>query len=365
MPQPDSARRRALQPAFDLARRQVETGTVPFAILGVAGAGGVVRLEAFGDARGHRVGTDAICQLASITKSITAIGVLQLVEEGSITLEQEINAWAPELCNRAWQPITPWHVLTHTTGIDDVDLESILRHRQDREDLLRHLRARSQVAAPGSRFHYVSFTFDLLVEALARRTGEPYEAALRRRVLEPLGMAATSFDPAVHAELAPRAAPLTMALPDGTFMDDDGLVAAYASLHLAGGGLWSSAEDLLRLGRAMLRRGELDGARVLSPAFVDLMTREVTVPGAWRVGGLGSNEDPLHADHYALGWGKPGVASPSSSSAFGHGGVSGTRLWIDPALDLAYVFLSGAWGMSREPIDVVEAAIYAGLSSIA
>jgi len=61
----------------------------------------------------------------------------------------------------------------------------------------------------------------------------------------------------------------------------------------------------------------------------------------------------------------PGVASPGSPSAFGHGGVSGTRLWIDPALDLAYVYLSGAWGMSREPIDVVEAAIYAGLSSIA
>ena len=132
---------------------------------------------------------------------------------------------------------------------------------------------------PGTRFHYVSFTFDLLVEALARRTGDPYEAALRRRVLEPLGMAATTFDPGVHAELASRAAPLTMALADGTFLDDDGLVAAYASLHLAGGGLWSSADDLLRLGRAMLRRGELDGTRVLSPAFVDLMTREVTVPG--------------------------------------------------------------------------------------
>ena len=177
-------------------------------------------------------------------------------------------------------------------------------------------------------------------------------------------MAATTFDPAADG-LADRVAPLAMALPDGTFADDPGLLAAYAALHLAGGGLWSSAEDLLRLGRAMLRRGELDGSRVLSPAYVDLMTREVTVPGTSRVSGLGSNADPLRADHYALGWGKPGVASIGSPSAFGHGGVSGTRLWIDPSLDLAYVYLSGAWGMSREPIDVVEAAIYAGLSSIA
>jgi CubicO group peptidase (beta-lactamase class C family) len=364
MPPTDSARRRALQPAFDVARAQVESGAVPFAILGIAGADGVVRLEAFGEGGGRRIGTDAVCQLASITKSVTAIGVLQLVEAGTITLEQPINGWAPALVNEAWAPITPWHVLTHTTGIDDVDLESILRHGQGRDDLLRHLRAMSQATPPGSRFHYVSFTFDLLVEAIAVRTSEPYEAALRRRVLEPLGMAATTFDPVADG-LTDRIAPLAMALPDGTFADDPGLLAAYSALHLAGGGLWSSAEDLLRLGRSMLRLGELDGARVLSPAYVDLMTREVTVPAASRVDGLGSNADPLRADHYALGWGKPGVASIGSPSAFGHGGVSGTRLWIDPSLDLAYVYLSGAWGMSREPIDVVEAAIYAGLSSLA
>jgi CubicO group peptidase (beta-lactamase class C family) len=153
--------------------------------------------------------------------------------------------------------------------------------------------------------------------------------------------------------------------PDGSCADNPGLVAAFTALHLAGGGLWSSAEDLLRLGRAMLRDGELDGVRVLSPAFVRLMTTEVTVPGRSRVEGLGWHEDPLRADHYALGWGKPGVASLGSPSAFGHGGVSGTRLWIDPELGLAYVYLSGCWDMPREPIDTVEAAIYAGVSSLA
>ena len=364
MSQPDSARRRALQPAFDLASAQVDAGTVPFVILGVAGADGIVRLEAFGDAGGRRIGTDAVCQLASITKSITAVGVMQLVEAGTITLDQEINAWAPALCNPAWAPITTWHVLSHTTGIDEVDLESLLRHRQGRDDLLRHLRAKPQIDPPGTRFRYVSFTFDLLVDSIALRTGEPYETALRRRVLEPLGMGATTFDPLAVDELAGRVAPLAMALPDGTFMHDPELVAAYSSLHLSGGGLWSSAEDLLRFGRAMLRRGELDGTRLLSPAYVDLMTREVTVRRTSRVAGLGSNADPLAAHHYALGWGKPGVASIGARSAFGHGGVSGTRLWIDPTLDLVYVYLSGGWGMSREPIDVVEAAIYAGLSSI-
>jgi CubicO group peptidase (beta-lactamase class C family) len=95
------------------------------------------------------------------------------------------------------------------------------------------------------------------------------------------------------------------------------------------------------------------------------MTTEVTVPGRARHAGLGVHDDPLRADHYALGWGKPGVASIGTPEAFGHGGASGTRLWIDPGLDLVYVYLSGVWGMAREPIDVVEAAIYAGLSSLA
>lgn len=360
----DSGLRRALQPAFDLASRQVETGRVPFAILGVAHRDGVVRLEAFGAPGGARIGTDAVCLLASITKPLTAISVLQLVEDGTITLEEPIGRWAPELVNPAWAPITAWHVLSHTTGIDDVDLESILMHGQGREDLLHHLRAKAQVTPPGSRFHYVSFSFDLLVEALARHTAEAYESALGRRVLQPLGMVSTVFDPTADDAIAVRAAPVAMQQSDGTFIGNAGLVSAFTSLHLAGGGLWSSAEDLLRLGRAMLRDGELDGGRVLSPAFMRLMTTEVTVPARSRVAGLGAHEDPLRADHYALGWGKPGVASLGSPSAFGHGGVSGTRLWIDPELDLAYVYLSGCWGMPREPIDTVEAAVYAGVSAL-
>ena len=126
-------------------------------------------------------------------------------------------------------------------------------------------------------------------------------------------------------------------------------------LHLAGGGLWSRAEDVLRFGRAILRRGELDGVRVLSPAFVDLMTREVTVNG------LGAATDVLRAEHYAVGWGKPGVASPASPSAFGHGGATGTRLWVDPAHDLVFVYLTGVWEMPHTPINAVHDAVYAAL----
>ncbi len=105
----------------------------------------------------------------------------------------------------------------------------------------------------------------------------------------------------------------------------------------------------------MLRGGELDGARVLSPAFVDLMTREVTVDG------LGAAEDVLHGEHYAIGWGKPGPASPASASAFGHGGATGTRLWVDPAHDLVFLYLTGVWELGPVPINAVLNAVYAAL----
>ena len=115
------------------------------------------------------------------------------------------------------------------------------------------------------------------------------------------------------------------------------LVDAFIAMAMPGAALWGSAPDLLRFGRAMLRGGELDGVRVLPPAFVDLMARETTVDG------IGRTDDPVTAEHYALGWGKPGVASPADPSSFAHGGITGTRLWIDPANDLVFVYLTGVW----------------------
>ncbi len=355
-------RGRALQPAFDLARSQVESGTVPFVVLGVAGAEGVIRVEAVSSPDGPRIGTDAVCLLASITKPIVATAVLQQVEAGLVTLGGDVAAWVPDLVNPDWAPVTPWHILSHTSGIDDVDVEVVMRGDGGRADLLRRLSRTRQMTRPGTTYHYASAPYDLLAEAIARRAGEPFETLLARTLLGPLGMTSTTFDPRTDPVLAGRAAPIAVGGLEGhPTPQDPELVGAFTDLHLCGGGLWSSAADLLRFGRAMLRGGELDGVRVLSPAMLALMTREVTAPvGA--PGGIGWKADPLQADHYALGWGTPRADTIASPRAFGHGGVSGTRLWIDPAYDLAYVYLTGSWGLPTAPIDAVQAAIYTALS---
>jgi CubicO group peptidase (beta-lactamase class C family) len=358
-----SARRRALQPAFDIARAQAADGTAPFVILGVADAEGIIRLEAFTAGDRPRIGTDAICLLASITKPIVATAVLRQVEAGRIDLATPLGAWAPDLLNPGWAPVTAWHVLTHTSGIGDIDLEAILRHGAGRADMLRHIAKVDQRTPPGATFHYASFPFDVLAEAIGHELGRPFEDVIRDELLAPLGMIDTTFDPGSDPRLAGRAAPIIVGGWEGaTSAEDPGLVAAFTQLHLMGGGLWSTAPDLLRFGRAMLRQGELDGVRILSPAFVDLMTREVTAPRGVTWGGLGVAPDPQQSSHYAIGWGKPGVNGPASERAFGHGGVSGTRLWIDPAYDLVYVYLTGRWGLPLAPIDAVEHAVYAALS---
>jgi CubicO group peptidase (beta-lactamase class C family) len=351
----------ALDRAFDVAAGRVTDGTIPFVILGVANAAGIVRLDATPPLDGPRIGTGAVCLLASITKPIVATATMRLAQEGRFGLGVPLSTWLPELrTGDGRETITAWHVMTHTTGLVDGDLEALLRQGLDRAG--RHARTFAQPLStpPGSRFAYMTFTWDLLAEALERALGRPLEAILHETVLDPLGMTDTTFDPG--PDRAGRLAPITIGEWDGTRLTgtEDPLVAAgmrarFTALRLAGGGLWSTAGDLLRLGRAMLREGELDGQRILAPAFWRLATREVTVNG------LGVAADRLVDEHYAIGWGKPGPTSPASPSAFGHGGASGTRLWVDPAHDLVVVYLSGSWGLPSQVMDETVGAVYAAV----
>jgi CubicO group peptidase (beta-lactamase class C family) len=349
---------RTLQPAFDVAARSVEAGDVPFLILGVADAEHPGRIEAFSAAHGSRIGANAVCLLASITKPIFATFVLRLVQAGRFSLNTPLARWLPELDAAGLAPFTAWHVLTHTTGIADIELAKLLLGGGDRAELVRRTIAAGQGWGPGSRFLYATFTFDLLAEAIERALDRPWEELLHEEILDPLGMIDTTFD---LASTGARRAPVEVGswddalqpIPPGIAPED--VVTAYSSLHLAGGGLWSSARDLVRFGRAMLRGGELDGVRILGRPLLELMTREVTVDG------LGDTGDRLTHEHYAIGWGKPGAANPASPLAFLHGGVSGTRLLVDPGHDLVLVALSGKWGGSSETLDRVVMAGYGSI----
>ena len=314
----------------------------------------MIRLESFGPLEGPRVGVDAVCLLASVTKPIVATAILREVEAGRLDLVEPLSASVPGLDRPDVTPFSTWHVLSHTSGLGDVDVEALLLEGGGRAELLRRAAAMPQETPPGSAFRYASTT--------VRPPGRgPRAAASAGRSTTSCARTSWSRSGWRGRRSIPRAgrgppARAGPGRPRGAGRRPGGdAPRRYTRLRLAGGGLWSTADDVLRFGRAILRRGELDGVRVLSPAFVDLMTREVTVNG------LGAATDVLRAEHYALGWGKPGVASPASPSSFGHGGATGTRLWVDPAHDLVFLYLSGVWEMAHAPINAVHDAVYAAL----
>ncbi len=91
-----------------------------------------MRLDAFDRGEGPRIGTNAVCLLASITKPIVATAVMRLAQEGRFSLTAPLNRWLPELDAAGIAPFTAWHVLTHTTGFPDIDLVTMLSHGGDR-----------------------------------------------------------------------------------------------------------------------------------------------------------------------------------------------------------------------------------------
>lgn len=348
----------ALGVPFATVRAQLAEGTVPFAILGVANAAGTIRLETMAAPGSVPVPLDAPCLIASITKPIVATVAMRLHAEGRFLLEAPLAWWIPELATPAARALTGWHVLTHTSGMDDTWLERIMAEGIEKEDLLTRFLGAPLGAPVGSRYAYASITFDLLALAIERALGTPFTAILRETVLDPLGMTRTSWEPDPG-----QAVPFEVQTWLDEWTPGPRLHRATAEaqrqrlvrLRLAGAGLHSTADDLLRFGRAFLRRGELDGRRILGPTFVDLMTREVTRDG------IGRADDRFLDAHYAIGWAKPGRTDPFSSTAFQHAGATGTRIVVDPAHDLVIVYLTGVWGLPWEVLDAPILGIYAAL----
>jgi CubicO group peptidase (beta-lactamase class C family) len=347
-----------LDAAFSLVARQVADGRTTYAGLAVRRSSGVVRSDAV-----HRDGhldPAPRTAIASITKPIAATAVLQLVEAGQLVLNEPISTWIPRFRpappagdGAPSEPITPWHVLTHTAGLTDAPDDFFLTAPPNRAAMVERLLTAPLRFRPGTAYAYTSDSFYLLSELIERISGIPYPDFVRDRILRPLGMAATTFVP---TDPGPAALPLEGAFgPAGAPRDE--MFAYFVSLAMPGGGLWSTPDDVATFGRAMLNGGRLEpqGARLLGRPFVDLMTRHHTTG----LVELGTTQPPA----YGLGWGRPGLGrgTPSSRSAFSHGGASGSMLIVDPTNDLVVVYLRNDWGVSSLLTNEAIQAVYGAL----
>jgi CubicO group peptidase (beta-lactamase class C family) len=364
--------RRIIAPATEAVR----SAAIPSAVVAWARSSGTVAMEAIPGPAEKRVREDSIFFLASLTKPIVAVSVLVLVEHGLVDLHAPIQRYVPEFRGPDKAGVTAWHVLTHTSGIEDIDPDVIRRERPSAAAMLAKVCATPLRFEPGTRYEYCSDSFYLLSEMVARLTGLPYPQALRRSLLEPLGMRDTTFDPR-HARSRIVG---VHGIPIGNRIMRELILRYLAKAALPGGGLWGTAHDLLRFGRSLLPAAT-GVPRLLARETVELMTREHT-QGILEHTPDGTTRDP----HYALGWGKPlpsgevpaavappptdtpiasTVTVPASPRAFTHGGASGARLWVDPDHDLVFVFLTNLWGVDDGPMFATLREVYRSLDRAA
>jgi CubicO group peptidase (beta-lactamase class C family) len=353
-----------LTAAWESVAAAVRDGAVPSAVMGVADASGTLEVRAFPGPAEPTLTTDSLFFLASVTKPIVATAVMQLVDEGRLDLHAPISRVVPEFQGPGKEAVTAWHVLTHTSGVPDVDQTALRRSRPSAAQMLQRVCREPLSFEPGSRYSYASDSFYLLAGAITRITGMPFPEALRRRVLAPVSAFDISFDPRRQRSRIV----LVHGIPLGNRIVRELILRFLARATLPGGGLWGNAEDLLRFGRAMLPLESGAGPRLLSQAAIDEMTREQTA------GIIETSDDgAVRVPHYALGWGKPNpegtapsvlgtppdspVRVPASPSSFTHGGAAGTRLWIDPDRELVFVFLTNQWGIS-------DASMFATLGEV-
>ncbi|ACH38547.1 metal-dependent hydrolase, beta-lactamase superfamily [Citrifermentans bemidjiense Bem] len=266
---------------------------------------------------------DTIFDIASLTKvAATTPSVLKLAEEGRISLIDPVVKWFPEMAGHGKDSILVLHLLTHTSGLDDVQLYGDSPIRSAIEGAATQ-KLKGEV---GSRFRYADLNFILLAELVRRATGAPLDVYTQASFYRPLGMTDTCFNPK-------REGRFCATLTEGRILMGEvqdplcrqlGGVAGHA-------GLFSTARDLGRLCRMMLGGGTLDGRRVLAARTVDQMTAPYFSRGGGVVRGLGWDISSPFSSPRGNGF---------SRISFGHTGYSGTSIWIDPASDTFVILLT-------------------------
>ncbi len=270
---------------------------------------------------------DTIFDVASLTKPVaTATAVLLLVDRGELDLDAPISATLPEFGNDGKETITAHHLLTHTSGL--IADNSIRDYQNGPDSAWDRICKLKPVAPVGERFIYSDVGFIVLGKLVERISGEPLNTFTQEQLFQPLKMNETCYLPA--ASLKDRCAPANREGDSWV----QGMVHDPRARGLGGvaghAGVFSTGDDLVRYARMVLNRGELDGVRVFKPETIDAMLLSRPVPGP----GLRT-----------WGWDrKTGYSSNRgegmSDLAIGHGGFTGTGLWIDSELDLFVIFLS-------------------------
>lgn len=326
-----AVRRERLAEAEALIRREVDRGSVHAAALRVDYRDGSFS-QGYGAAR-----PDTVFLIASISKPMTAAGVMKLCDERMISLDDPVQRFFPEFHGHGRERITLRHLLTHTSGLPDMLPENIelrKRHAPLEEFVARTLRT-PLLFAPGSHVRYQSMGI-LLAAAIAEKvTGRPFRDFLAKEVFLPLGMKATSLG--LGGRPLQDTAQCQVAEPS----DWDWNSPYWRDLGAPWGGVHSTCTDIARFLDAFLR----PNGRVLRVETARQMVANQTAP---------------LPEPWGLGWMvKPGAFGKACSGrTFGHWGATGTVAWADPETMTRCVLLTS------KPADQSRAGLLGPVSDL-
>lgn len=308
----------------------IDEKRLPGCVVAIGRRGRLVFLKAYGDRQvrpaRQPMTTDTLFDLASLTKPVaTAASVMRLVEQGRLDLNAPLASVLPEFAQKGKEKIRFVDLLTHQGGlIADNHLKD---YADGPEKAWARLFALEPKVAPGGKFIYSDVGFMVLGAAVQKAAGQRLDQFVQEQLFRPLGMKDTGYLP--EESLRKRAAPTEQR--EGRWMQGEVHdPRAFALGGVAGhAGLFSTAADLAVYAQMLLGRGRYAGVSVFKPETVDALTEPHSVPGGLR--GLGWDVKTGYSSNRSWAY---------STRAFGHGGFTGTALWVDPQRELFVIFLS-------------------------
>ena len=389
-----------LQRIHETVAQHIEMKDVSGAVTLVARRGRIVHFEAQGlaDIESKKpMMKDSIFRLASMSKPITAVAVMMMVEEGKIRLSDRVSAFIPEFKNMkvavakgttspvqmpafgrggppapppefdlvpAAREITVKDLLTHTSGLMSGGVsgaeQAKLAPRGPNDTLANYIPKLAQTPLdfqPGTLWRYSGlYGLDVLARIVEITSGQPYDQFLKQRLFDPLGMKDTGFAPL--PERMARVATVYQRTPNGLVPAANSNQLISGTYFSASGGLMSTAEDYLQFAQMLVNGGTLNGKRYLGPKTVELIASNHT--GEMVNGQFGR---PAHGMGFGLG--VQIVLDPVaadlrvSPGTFGWAGAYGTNQNMDPKEKMvSIIMMQGASGpLQRDFENAISQAI--------
>lgn len=371
-----------------LQEKYIAPGRIPCAQFVLARKGEVVHQSVLGlqdPERGVPLAEDSVFRIYSMTKPVTSVAFMTLVEEGLVALDDPVARHIPEwkdlgvfsagleggfLTKAPERPMQVVDLLRHTSGLtygfqNRTNVDAAYRKLKveamygagDLEGMIAALAKLPLEFSPGEAWNY-SVSTDVVGYLLQKLCGKPLDQVLAERIFEPLKMADTGF--VVRDDQQARFAACYEAKPGGGLkLQDDPVTSPYLcspDLLSGGGGLVSTAADYLRFANMLVNGGELDGARILAPKTLRLMASN-HLPGGQDLTQMSRSlfsESTNAGVGFGLGFAvvfdPPKTLIPCSPGEFYWGGMASTAFWVDPLEEVAAVFMTQLIPSSTYPI---------------